>query len=206
MLSVAVASAHMTYAALVDAGGGSQLGGGAQQQQHVERIPYIDSAVLLRELTSVGDSLCNMLLKQTGHGELVHNLILTEMLNNQSTLVASYGSKPVRKQAEVAALEKSLKTAVVVPIFVLSDLHIHHEREQSANDNAAEKKLLEKKSGKKHQLSKGNVEEEDRLLPVQPLLNKVEISPSRTHPLPHPSDPLSHSLLPTTLTHPLIPF
>ena len=113
MLSVAVASAHMTYATLVDAGGGSPLAGVVQEQQHVERIPYIDSAVLLRELTTVGDSLCNMLLKQTGHGELVHNMILTEMLNNQSTLVASYGTKPVRKQAELAALEKSLKLSLI---------------------------------------------------------------------------------------------
>ena len=169
MLSVAVASAHMAYSTLVDAGGASPLGGGVQQQQHIERIPYIDSAVLLRELTTVGDSLCNMLLKQTGHGELVHNMILTEMLNNQSTLVASYGTKPVRKQAELAALEKSLKTAVVVPIFVLSDLHIHHERQKNTNADATEKKV-EKKTGKK------KVEDEDVLLPVQPLLNKVEMS------------------------------
>ena len=121
-----------------------------------------------------------MLLKQTGHGELVHNLILTEMLNNQSTLVASYGTKTVRKQAELAALEKSLKTAVVVPIFVLSDLHIHHERDPSTTAKAAEKKLMEKKSGIKQQLSKSPVDEEDLLLPVQPLLNKVAISPSNT--------------------------
>jgi hypothetical protein len=59
---------------------------------------------------------------------MLQNLIRAELLNNQTALAASYGSKIVRKKAEISAEDRLLKTAVVVPIFVLSDLHIHNER------------------------------------------------------------------------------
>ena len=162
MLSVAIAAAHMTFASVVR---------GARGEEHVERVPYIDSNVLFHELTTVGDSLCNMLLMQTGHGEMLHNLILAEMLNNQTALAASYGSKTVRKKAEISAEDRLLKTAVVVPIFVLSDLHIHNERHLNTHNSGKESASAASASASASASSSAPAAT-PREPPVQPLLDK----------------------------------
>jgi hypothetical protein len=114
-LSVAVASSHMTYAATVAAT--------ATIPAHIEKIPYIDSNLLFHELTTVGDRLCDLLLHQTGHGEALRNLMQEEEVKE------SIGPKVKAGRSDHTAKEKSWRSAAVVPVFVIGDVHIHHERQ-----------------------------------------------------------------------------
>ena len=114
-LSVAVASSHMTYAATV--------AGTPTIPTHIEKIPYIDSNLLFHELTSVGDRLCDLLLHQTGHGEALRNLMQEEEVKD------SIGPKIKAGRSDLTAKEKNWRSAAVVPVFVIGDVHIHHERQ-----------------------------------------------------------------------------
>lgn len=114
-LSVAIASAQMTYTTSV-------LGSVESSEKHVERIPFIDSNILFHELTSVGDRLCDLLLHQTGHGEALRNLL--QMDEGKENI----GAKIKVGKDDFSSKEKGARPAAVVPVFVLSDVHIHHTR------------------------------------------------------------------------------
>lgn len=122
-LSVAIASAHMTYATSV-------LGG---PPSHIEKIPYIDSNLLFHEMTSVGDKLCDLLFHQTGHGEALR------ILQQELDIEESMGPRVKVGHSDLTSKKKAFRTSTVVPVFVIGDLHIHHERHLAASKTGKSK-------------------------------------------------------------------
>ena len=122
-LSVAIASAHMTYATTVLSGSTS----------HVEKIPYIDSNLLFYGMASVGDKLCDLLFHQTGHGEALR------ILQQELDIEDSMGPRIKVGHSDHTSKKKAFRTATVVPVFVIGDLHIHHERHLTASTTGKSK-------------------------------------------------------------------
>ena len=148
-ISVAIASSHMTFAASV-------LGNLERPDAHVERIPFIDTNLLFHELSNVGDRLCDLLLHQTGHSEVLNALLESESIREQeSDLIAP---KIKASRGDLTSKEKAWRAAVIVPVFVISDLHIHHERLLSSATSGRQSA---------HPSARPDI-------PVQPLFNKNE--------------------------------
>ena len=121
-LSVAIASSHMTYATSIPATN--------DLAAHVELIPYIDSKLLFHEIASVGDRLCDLLLHQTGHGESLRSILQEE----KSKVII--GPKVMAGKNKK---EENLSSAVVVPVFIIGNLHIHVERHLSEAEDGKTK-------------------------------------------------------------------
>ena len=116
-LSVAIAAAHMTYATTVLSGSTS----------HVEKIPYIDSNLLFHEMASVGDKLCDLLFHQYGNGEALR------ILQQELDIEESMGPRVKVGHSDLTNKKKATRSATVVPVFVIGDLHIHHDRHLAAS-------------------------------------------------------------------------
>ena len=148
-ISVAIASSHMTFAASV-------LGNLERPDAHVERIPFIDTNLLFHELSNVGDRLCDLLLHQTGHSEVLNALLESESIREQESNLTAPKIKAGR--SDLTSKEKAWRAAVIVPVFVISDLHIHHERLLSSATSGRQSA---------HPSARPDI-------PVQPLFNKNE--------------------------------
>ena len=148
-ISVAIASSHMTFAASV-------LGNLETPDTHIERIPFIDTNLLFHELSSVGDKLCDLLLHQTGHSETLNALLESESIREQESDLITPKIKVGR--SDLTSKEKAWRAAVIVPVFVISDLHIHHERHLSSASSGRQTA---------HPSARPDI-------PVQPLFNKNE--------------------------------
>lgn len=178
-ISVAIASSHMTFPASV-------LGNAEKSSTHLERIPFIDSNLLFHELTNVGDRLCNLLLHQTGHSEVLRDLLEAESI----TEAESHFITPKIKagKSDLSSKEKSWRAAVVVPVFVISDMHIHHERLLSPANSVTGR-------NKAHPSARPDI-------PVQPLFNKDDAiavdSDSSSVLILHSSEPIVSTFSPHT--------
>ena len=161
-LSVAIASSQMTYATKV-------LGNNENKSNHIERIPFIDSNLLFHELTSVGDRLCDVLLHQTGHGEALRDLQQIEGVRDETREPLVPKVKSGRK--EYSSKEKGWRPAAVIPVFVISDLHIHHERLLSPSTSTSTSNTDEKNN---KDSGSGSSSRKNPDIPVQPLFNKDE--------------------------------
>ena len=153
MVSVALSSSQLTYAAYVEAD--DEI-----LQKHLEKIPYLDSNILFHELTSVGDSLCNVLLSQTGHGDMLQHLMLIDMNKGQQEEIKRSKAYTIqRKKYDLEEKLKKMRGAIVLPVFVLSDMYISHARHLQRNTSSLDYLKMQFPS---------LVHDE----PVQPLLNR----------------------------------
>lgn len=69
---------------------------------------------------------------------------------------------------EIKDKELNSQDAIIIPIFVLSDLHIHHERHVLSNKNTNENS--NKKTNKN--IKNNNLKSASLIYPIQPLFNK----------------------------------
>lgn len=156
-LSVSIASSIKKYSSITESI--EKYHGLDITNNNIETIPYISTAIILKELMNIGDSLCQLLFKRTGHDATIDELLNLEATNYQNkddnnknnkiigprfikTTKLTWSDVPISSNSEKSYHSK----LSIIPIFVLSDMHIYIDRNNNNNNYIKLQPLLNKDS------------------------------------------------------------
>jgi uncharacterized protein YqkB len=155
-LSVSIASSLKKYSSITESI--EKYHGLDITNNNFDQVPYVSTAIILKELIDIGDSLCQLLIKRTGHDSTLDDLLNVEASNYQnkdnkkdSQVIGprnlkdtklSWSDVPISSNNE----KKYHSKLSVIPIFVLSDMHIYIDRNNNNDNNVKFQPLLNKES------------------------------------------------------------